>query len=71
MTKWHNQGRIRADETLDGHFKGYTRNRNDFFFPAVQVQCDDVPLADPGSNNPGVVLVSVPAGKEESSVDIQ
>ena len=71
MMEWHEQGRVRADQTLDSYFDGYARNRNDFFFSAVQVHCDNVLFVDSGPDDPGVVLVSVPAGKEESRVDIQ
>lgn len=71
MTEWHNQRRVRADETLDSHFERDTWNSNDFFFLAAQVQCDDILFMDSGSDNPGMVLVSMPAGKEEGSVDIQ
>ena len=42
-----------------------------WFTMYVQVHCDNVLLVDSGPNNPGVVLVSVSAGKEECGVDIQ
>ena len=71
MTEWHNQRRVRTYEPFRCYIIRCSWDRKDLFFPAVQIQRKDILSADLCPDDPGVVLVSVPAGKEESRVDIQ
>ena len=68
MTEWHNQRRVRADELFRGYIIRCSWDRKDLFFPAVQIQRKDILLMDLGSDDPGMILITLSAGKEESSV---
>ena len=71
MTEWHNQRRVRADEPFRGYIIRCSWDRKDLFFPAVQIQRENILPVDLALNDPGMVLVALSAGKEECGVDVK
>ena len=71
MTEWHNQRRVRADEPFRGYIIRCSWDREDLFFPVVQIQCEDILPVDLCPDVPGMVLVALSAGKEECGVDVK
>ena len=71
MTEWHNQRRVRADEPFRGDIIRCPWDRKDLFFPAVQIQREDILLMDLCPDDPGMILVALSAGKKECGADVK